>query len=195
MNAATFFLLRHAPLHGLFTERVYADLSDPHLRARPHGLNSIAWLIWHVARGEDIGVNRFGYDQPQVFDEDGWEKRIGAGRRDLGTAMTTDEVTALTARVDLSALREYWSAVGARTRAIVEKHGTDGWDTVVDPALIRRTIRESGDYGSRVVADRTEAFYAGMTRGWAFGHLGLTHSYAHLGEATVVRSLLGFTGV
>ncbi len=195
MDAATLFLLRHEPLHGLFTERVYADLTDTHLRARPHGLNSIAWLMWHVARGEDIGVNRFGYDQPQVFDEGGWEQRIGGGRRDLGTAMTSDEVTAFTSRVDVSALRDYWNAVGARTRAIVDKHGTDGWDTVVDPALIRRTIRESGDYGSHVVADRTEAFYAGMTRGWAFAHLALTHPYTHLGEATVVKSLLGFSGV
>ena len=195
MDAATLFLLRHEPLHGLFTDRLYADLGDADFRARPHGLNSIAWLIWHVARGEDIGVNRFAHDQPQLFDEGGWDKRIGAGRRELGTAMTTDEVTAFTARVDVPALRDYWTAVGARTRAIVQKHGTQDWDAVVDPALIRRTIRESGDYGPHVVADRTEAFYAGMTRGWAFGHLALTHPFGHFGEATVVRSLLGFTGV
>jgi hypothetical protein len=30
---------------------------------------------------------------------------------------------------------------------------------------MRRIIRESGDYGPRVDADRVEAFYAGMTRG------------------------------
>jgi len=194
MDAAAFFVLRHEPLHGLFTDRLFADLTDAHLRARPHGQNSIAWLLWHVARGEDIGVNRFAYDQPQVLDEGDWEKRTGAGRRDLGTAMTTDEVTAFTARVDVTALRDYWTAVGRRTRSMLQQRGTEGWDNVVDPALIRRTIRESGDYGPKVVAERTEAFYAGMTRGWAFGHLALTHSFAHFGEATVVRSLLGFTG-
>ena len=108
--------------------------------------------------------------------------------------MTSDEVTAFTARIDLPALRSYWDTVGARTLAIVKAQGTEGWETVVDPAHIRRTVRESGDYGPRVVAERTEAFYAGMTRGWAFAHLALTHTYAHFGEATVVRSLLGFTG-
>jgi hypothetical protein len=195
MDAAQFFLLRHEPLHALMTDRVVADLTDAHFRARPHGLNSIAWLLWHVARGEDIGVNRFAYDREQVLDEGGWLKRIGAGRRDLGTAMTAEEVAAFSATVDVGALRAYWQAVGQRTRETVLHEGTAGWHEVVDPARIRHAIREAGDYGPRVIADRTEAFYAGMTRGWAFAHLALTHSYGHIAEAGVTRGQLGFPGV
>jgi hypothetical protein len=195
MDAATFFLLRHEPLHALMTDRIVADLTDAHFRARPHGLNSIAWLLWHVARGEDIGVNRFAYDREQVLDEGDWVTRIGADRRDLGTAMTTDEVSAFSARVDVGALRAYWQAVGQRTRETVQREGTAGWSEIVDPARIRYVIREAGDYGPRVVADRTEAFYSGMTRGWAFAHLAMTHCYGHLGEAGVTRGVLGFPGV
>ena len=33
-----------------------------------------------------------------------------------------------------------------------------------------------------------------MTRGWAFAHMALTHSYGHFYEAGVVRGLLGFPG-
>jgi hypothetical protein len=195
MDAAQFFLLRHEPLHGMMTDRLLAELTDDHLRARPQGQNSIAWLLWHVARAEDIGVNAFAYDRSQVFDEGGWAKRIGSGRRDLGTSMTSDEVSALTASVDVGALRDYWRAVGGRTLDTVRRDGPGSWDTVVDPARMHRIICDTGDYGPRVDTDRVQTFYAGMTRAWAFAHLALTHSYAHFGEATVIRAMLGFPGV
>jgi hypothetical protein len=195
MDAAQFFLLRYEPLHGMMTDRLLAELTEERLRARPQGQNSIAWLLWHVARAEDIGVNAFACDQRQVFDEGGWASRIDAGRRDLGTSMTSDEVTAFSARVDVGALREYWRAVGGRTLEIVRRDGARGWDEPVDPARMRRVIREAGDYGPRVDAERVETFYAGMTRGWAFAHLALTHSFGHFFEAGVVRGMLGFPGV
>ena len=195
MDAAHFFLLRYEPLHGMMTDRVLAELTDAQLRARPQGQNSLAWLLWHVARAEDIGVNAFACDRPQALDEGGWAKRIDSGRRDLGTSMTSEEVDAFTTRADLGALRDYWRAVGDRTLAIVRGEGARSWEEAVDPARLRRTIRETGDYGPRVDANRVETFYAGMTRAWAFGHLALTHTYAHLGEAGVVRGMLGYPGV
>jgi hypothetical protein len=195
MNAAAFFLLRHAPLHAMMTDRVLADLTETQLRARPQGQNSIAWLLWHVARAEDIGVNAFAYDRPQVFDDAGWAERLGAGRRDLGTSMTSDEVTAFSARVDVGALRDYWRAVGGRTADVVRRDGDRGWEEPVEPVRMRRIICEAGDYGPRVDTDRVQAFYAGMTRGWAFAHLALTHSFGHFAEAGVVRGMLGFPGV
>ena len=195
MNAAQFFLLRYEPLHGMMTDRLLEGLTDAQLRARPQGQNSIAWLLWHVARAEDIGVNAFAYDRPQVFDEGDWAKRIGSGRRDLGTSMTSDEVTAFSERGNLDGLRAYWRAVGDHALDIVRRSGDRGWEEPVDPARISHVIRNTGDYGPRVDADRVETFYAGMTRAWAFGHLALTHTYHHFGEAGVVRGMLGYPGV
>lgn len=195
MDAARFFLLRYEPLHGMMTDRLLAELTDAQLRARPQGQNSIAWLLWHVARAEDIGVNAFAYDQRQVFDEGGWARRIGAGRRDLGTSMTGDEVTAFTERAELGALRDYWRAVGDRTLETVHRDGARGWDEAVDPARMRRIICDDGDYGPRVDTNRVQTFYAGMTRGWAFAHLALTHTFGHFAEAGVVRGMLGFQGI
>jgi len=195
MDAAQFLLLRHEPLHGMMTDRLLADVSEAQLRARPHGQNSLAWLLWHVARGEDIGVNAFAYDRPQVYDTDGWSERIGAGRRELGTSMTSAEVDDLTARVDVAALRAYWRAVGDRTLEILGGEGSRGWDHAVEPARMRRIIRESGDYGPHVDTNRVETFYACMTRGWAIAHLALSHSFGHFGEATVVRGMLGHPNV
>ena len=195
MDGAQFFLLRYEPLHGMMTDRLLADLTDVQLRARPQGQNSIAWLLWHIARAEDIGVNAFACDRAQVLDEGDWAKRIDSGRRDLGTSMTSAEVDAFTARADLAALRAYWAAVGDRTLETIRRDGHRGWADPVDPARMRRIICDDGDYGPRVDTQRVQTFYAGMTRGWAFGHLALTHTYMHLGEAGVVRGMLGFPGV
>ena len=195
MDAAQFFLLRYEPLHGMMTDRALVELTDDQLRARPHGQNSIAWLLWHVARAEDIGVNAFACDRPQVFDEADWGQRIDSGRRDLGTSMTSDEVTAFSTLSDLAALRDYWRAVGDRTLEIVRRDGDRGWEEPVDPARMRRIIRETGDYGPRVDSHRVETFYAGMTRAWAFAHLALTHTFGHFSEAGVVRGMLGYPGI
>ena len=77
MDAARFFLLRYEPLHAMITDRLFAGLSEAQLRARPQGQNSIVWNFWHVARAEDVGINRFAGDRREVFDEGGWESRLG----------------------------------------------------------------------------------------------------------------------
>jgi len=195
MDAAQFFLLRYEPLHGMMTDRLFAELTESQLRARPQGQNSIAWLLWHVARAEDIGVNAFAYDRPEVFDEGGWAKRIGSGRRDLGTSMTSDEVTAFSATADVGALGDYWRAVGEGTLETIRRDGDHGWPEPVDPARMRHIICDTGDYGPRVDTARVQTFYAGMTRAWAFGHLALTHTFGHFSEAGVVRGMLGYPGI
>jgi hypothetical protein len=60
---------------------------------------------------------------------------------------------------------------------------------------VSHVIRNTGDYGPRVDPVRVETFYKGMTRGWAFAHLALTHSYGHLFEAGVTRGQLGHPNV
>jgi len=35
-------------------------------------VNPIAWLLWHAARVEDVGVNRFITDGRQVLDTGAW---------------------------------------------------------------------------------------------------------------------------
>jgi hypothetical protein len=189
MDAAQFFMLRYEPLHATMTDRLLVGLSDAQLRARPHGQNSIVWLLWHVARAENIGINRFAMDGREVFDEGGWTSRLGAGRREVGTAMTSDEVSDLTARVSIPALGAYWIAVGQRTVDIIRAHGAAGWEQAVDPGLVRRVVRDEGDFGPHVNPDVVESYYAGMTRGWAFAQMALTHTWGHFFEGNVVRSM------
>jgi hypothetical protein len=93
MDARSLFLLRHDAVHGGFVEDLFAGLTDVQARQRPHGLNSVVWLVWHASRVEDAAVNRFVADRAQVFEADDWERRLGIGRRDVGPGMTTSVTT------------------------------------------------------------------------------------------------------
>src|SRR5919108_4861840 len=92
MDAKELFLAQHAAVQSVAVggnpisaaERAFGGVSDAQMRVRPReDLNSLAWLMWHIARAEDIIVNGVVAGQPQVFD-DAWMKRLGIGRRDFG---------------------------------------------------------------------------------------------------------------
>src|SRR3989442_1416549 len=65
MDAKDLFLAQHAAVQSVAVggnpasaaERAFAGLSDEQMRVRPReDLNSLAWLMWHIARAEDIMV-------------------------------------------------------------------------------------------------------------------------------------------
>ena len=124
MDALQFFLLRYEPLHSpadpFSIDSLLSTLSESQLRHRPRpDLNSIAWIVWHMARAEDFGVQRLVGHRPQIFDQEEWMARLRVPLRHCGTSMTDDEVTDLSARIDLAALQDYWTAVGHGTLAVI----------------------------------------------------------------------------
>ena len=172
MDALEFFALRYDNLHGPFTAQLLDGLTDDQLRQRPHGVNSIAWLLCHLARCEDVGVIRLVADRPQVVDDEGWLTRLGVPRRDIGTGMTGDEVDELSERVDLGALRAYWDAIYRRTQEVLR--GLDPADLTrpVDPGHIHRVSVEEGALGP--TAGWAEPIWPGRpNRGWFLAQLPL----------------------
>ena len=122
------FLDQHAAMHSAAvggnkmsaSERAFTGLTDEQMRVRPReDLNSLAWLMFHISRAEDIFVNTILGARTQLFDDESWAKRLAITRRDFGIGMTSAEVTELTRQIELGALREYRDAVGRRTRDVV----------------------------------------------------------------------------
>jgi hypothetical protein len=201
MDARDLFLDQHAAVHTAavggnkmsLAERTFAGLTDAQMRVRPReDLNSIAWLMFHIARAEDVMVNVLLAGGSQVFD-DSWSKRLGVTRRDFGIGMTSPEVTELTQQVDLGALREYRDAVGRRTREMVSGFKPQDWQGTVDTGNVERAAAE-GAFGAR-----SEALVKGMPgrpRAAVLSGIALIHSANHMGEATTVRAAGGFgTGI
>jgi hypothetical protein len=194
MDGRDLFLQQHGGVHSAAVagnkasgaERAFGGLTDDQMRVRPReDLNSLAWLMWHIARAEDIVVNAVLAGGPQVFD-DGWMRRLKIDRRDFGIGMTSPEVTGLTGQIDVGALREYRDAVGRRTREVVGAFKDADWQgEVTAPAL--QGAADQGAFGSGVVKAFTGRPRIGMLTGIA-----LFHPALHMGEAITVRTAGGF---
>ncbi len=159
MDARDLFMDQHSAVHSAAVagnkasaaERAFAGLSEEQMRVRPReDLNSLAWIMWHIARAEDIIVNPVLAGRSQVFD-DAWLRRLGIARRDFGIGMTSPEVSELTGQIDLAALREYRDAVGRRTREIVGGFQAEDWGGEAPAAALERAAAE-GAFGARTDA-------------------------------------------
>ena len=187
MKVSDFFLERHARLHGPMTDNeLLGGMTDYEVRARPHGVNSIVWLLWHVARCEDGALNFFVAGRPQVLEHEPWMERMNVPLRHKGTAMTSNEVDELSARVDVAALCAYWAAVGANTCSVVSALGAGQLDEIVTAEERRRVLVDEGFGGPHENLDTLQA----QPRGWFLAWPGLTHSYGHFFEGFVTRGLV-----
>jgi hypothetical protein len=190
MDARDLVLLRYDAIHGTFVDQLFQDISDREAREQPHGVNSIAWLVWHMTRVEDAAVSRFVAGRPQVVDEGDWCARMGVARRDVGPGMTRSEVAALSAAMDVPALRAYQRAVTDRTRAVVASLPPSAWEEVVPAEHVRSEVTAEGllvEAGAWV----GDFWARGWSRGWYLLQTGLLHPYGHCFEGLVTRGLLG----
>jgi hypothetical protein len=184
--------LRYDDIHVRFIDELCSNISDAQLRERPHGVNSVAWLIWHMTRVEDAVMSRFLADRPQTLDDGRWNARMKITRRDVGAGMSSADVDALGASIDVEGLRGYQRAVSDRTRALIRDLPLEAWDEVVPPDTVHRHAAADGmlvDAGRWV-----EEFWAeGHTRGWYVLQVGLLHPYGHCFDGMVTRGLLGIS--
>jgi hypothetical protein len=186
------FFQQHAAVHGpavadlgfSYEDLVLGGLSDAQMRLRPaENLNSLAWLVWHITRCEDVAINVAIADRPQVLD-DGWASKLGVERDDIGTGMTPREVAELSEQVDLDALLSYRHAVGRQTREVIASIDDSLIEGAVDADRYRRAA-VLGDHAGWV-----DDFWAPW-HGTDFLFLAAGHCYQHWGEAITIRSISG----
>jgi hypothetical protein len=196
MDARSFILGQHARLHfsdvspepGTLAERILGGMTDEQMRMRPgRGLNPLAWVLWHMARVEDVCINLVVIDGRQVFDE-AWASRMGVRRWDIGTGMSEDEVRDLAGSLNVAAARAYRSAVGRRTRDIVTLLPLSVWEEIIAPADTARAA-QAGAFGPH--AAWVEKAWQNMSRATRLGAAAIAHNAMHLGEAATIRGQAG----
>jgi hypothetical protein len=196
VDLLAFFLRQHSAVHARdvsgrasLVERVFSGLDDEQMRRRPGPrLNSLVWILWHMARTEDAAVNPVVAGRDQVLDEQ-WLRRMNVPWRIIGTGMTADEVAEMTARADVEAVRAYRSAVGRRTQEVVAALPIEAWDEVVGVDDIRRGAA-AGAFRDWV--ESASYPWVGWTRAEQLASSAVRHNAAHVGEAVTIRSLAGF---
>lgn len=190
MDATEMFSIRHRRMHS-HVDRLSEGLHPEQIRARVHPMvNPLAWLLWHMARAEDSAVNLLIVDGTQVLD-DAWSGRLNVARRDVGTGMTADEVDELSAQVHLPSLLTYWRAVGERTADVVDSLSPADLDEIVGVDRVHRFVTQTTAQPARAGLER---LWQDTTRGHFLVWLPLTHNAEHIGQADLVRGLLGHPG-
>lgn len=152
-KAMAMFLSQHAQLHSAdmtgselwsFEDWICEGLSEAQFRLIPRdGEHSIAWILWHIARIEDVTMNILVAGEGQLFNQGDWAGRLGTNIQHTGNAMDAADVEALSATVDLTVLREYRRAVGCRTQAIVNRLEPEELKAQVQPDRLEQ-VRQEG---------------------------------------------------
>lgn len=151
-EAIQLFQRQHAVLHAAqldpdeaesYVDEILADITEPGLRRIPKNCeHSIAWLLWHMARIEDVAMNILVAGRPQVLQQADWLARMKVKVHNTGNAMGEAEVAGLSARIDIAALRAYRLAVGRETREIVTQLSPQELKKKVDPARLQQILEE-----------------------------------------------------
>jgi uncharacterized damage-inducible protein DinB len=146
-------------------------LMPEHLNFVPDGeSHSIAWVLWHAARVEDLIMHQVIQGRPVIWDTGGWAARLGLPVQGFGTGQTTEQATAIRT-ADLAAFGGYADAVATATQDAI---------AALSDADLEREVK---------VGQRMESVGQCITL-----HL-VTHLNGHRGEVNLLRGMLGLPPV
>ena len=151
-TAIPLFLDPHAMVHAgkvsksvlwSFEDELLDDMTEAEIRQiPPGGEHSIAWILFHLARIEDITMNMLVAGTPQLFTRDGWAEKMNASVLHSANNMDVPSVAVLSREIDLECLRAYRAAVVRRTRQIVQRLQPQDFKQNVDPSRIATVLNE-----------------------------------------------------
>jgi hypothetical protein len=151
-KAISLFLGQHARLHSAamadtepwsFQDEIMDTISDQTARLVPiNEEHSIAWLLWHIARIEDVTMNLLVAGKSQILHRENWLARMKISIVNTGNGMETEELVHLSETIDIESLRAYRLSVGRQTRKIVQALGSGDLKEMVDQSRLRRVKAE-----------------------------------------------------
>jgi hypothetical protein len=170
MSATTYMLQSLDFLHRSFRQ-AGDGLTAEQLNFVPEGeSHSIAWVMWHGARIEDLIVQQVIQGNTPIWERDDWAARLGLPAQGFGTGQTTEE--ARTIRIaDVADFAGYADAVATATHDYLNG---------LSDADLEREVK---------LGQRVESVGQCITL-----HL-VTHLNGHRGEVNLLRGMMGLTPV
>ena len=94
--------------------------------------NTIAWLVWHLARVQDGHVAEIA-GRPEVWTDQAWAHHFGlpAGYKDSGYGHSAEQVAQIRPG-DADVLRRYAEAVTAMVREHLDAASPEDFDRIID---------------------------------------------------------------
>lgn len=183
-------LQQHAQLHAdmmseygdwSYQDEVLVGVPAVWFRIVPEGEDhSVAWLLWHLTRCEDITMNMLVMKGEQLLHSQEWIERLEVDWRDTGNAMTPQEITEFSQVINLEALMNYRFSVGTATQEIIKGLGKEQIYRKVDHEDIQRLFKEGA------VVDEARGIAEYWSRRDVAGLLlmpATRHNLVHLNEA------------
>jgi hypothetical protein len=196
-QAIQLFLNQHAMLHSAkmsqtetwsFEDEVLANMTDEQMRLIPkNGEHSITWLIWHMARCEDITMNLLVADRAQVLLRENWLEKLGITVRDSGNEMDAESLAQFSSAVKIEALRAYRLAVGRGTREMVRQLEPVDLKEKVKLARLQRVRNEGAVVDA---AGYILNYWAGRNVAGLLLMPATRHNLIHLNEALEIKKKL-----
>jgi DinB superfamily len=189
------FFVQHGQLHSKagsiqeswsFVDEILDGMDEVALRAIPPKCeHSIAWILWHLARCEDLTMNMLLAGINQVLERQGWIEKVRSPFLHTGNEVNNQEIIHFSQAVDLENLKAYRTAVAESTRQLVRQLAPAELGQMVKPDRISN-VRALG-----VVLD------AGILNYWSHRTIaGLLlmpptrHCFTHLNEALRIKHAL-----
>jgi uncharacterized damage-inducible protein DinB len=122
MDTIGFFRTSFERLHNTTLDAV-KELSPEQLNFQPEGHYSIAWVLWHLVRSEDVILRLLVQKKPELWAEGGWAAKLGLPERGQGTGQTVEQAQEIQIR-DLAPFldyaREVWADVDSYLAGLSE---------------------------------------------------------------------------
>ena len=179
----------HAGVLGRFEQAIAPHVPVERWTERvDDGGSSIAALLYHLCRHQDLAVNVVVRGTAAV-----WDAHVDAlGVADLPATggLSESEDPELTARLEPAALIAYAGDVHATTRRWLTD--SDPLDTALDSVPPTATRLEDAGVSAAAVP-WLHAMWSDKTAGWLVQWPGIGHGHAHVGEATSIRNRMGLS--
>ena len=121
-KAIGLFLNQHAMVHSakmsqtrrwFYEDEILEGLTDEDIRRIPQKEeHSIAWVLWHLARIEDVTMNMLIASSPQIFYDENWLTKMEFMSSETGNALDKAGIALLSTVINIDALRAYRISVG-----------------------------------------------------------------------------------
>ena len=149
--------------------------------------HSLIWILWHMARIEDLTMTILVADSETVFDSGDWKNRLNAPIIHTGNEISDTEMTELNQQINIAELRAYRKAVGQATQKIMQQIDVDTVKQKVDAGRLQR-LRESGavlESASGIIDYWSKRDIAGL-----FLMPATRHNLVHLNEGLQIKKRL-----
>lgn len=103
-----------------YIERAIEGLTQEEIAWSPKDdCNSIAFILWHVIRVEDMIINRFFLHETEIYEAEGWLEKLGTPAGEDGYRYTVEQLKDWPVPA-LEPLKEYGTSVRGKTLAYLE---------------------------------------------------------------------------